>query len=769
MFNRIVISILICLAFLTVSCSPQENVNPGATWDYSDLRTLSEYDDLISEGDLIAGYSRLAGSDLQLRFDLLDLPTTGTIDLYIALDTEPGGTRQLPIDGLTEIDWDTLLVLPAVGSPQAFSSKSFDESNLNTGVESQFSLREDLIPRVIRIPWQDYVLTSINQAALPISTKGFKIQAFSTEQGSPSIQDSIGPFSTSALPPQPAPVVLAFWNTFPAYTPAQSLRRWDGAHTGPFGERHGLSILLNNIKRFGVPAVLLDLRDPFALSALDHLGAISAIRELVSEKLLILPDLISGSPALPLFPSGLPDWAPGQYLQAASEISEQYGLPTSDIYYTPRQSDENIWNYTLTFGPENSPGKDTPSATSFLPLPAQIPDEFQATPDGPSITIRKQLLDNALEINRQREELPLLILGGSLVESAFADPLSAAATLSYIANHPWIKPLNGDDLRALPSRVSPQLMPGETTISTVESYSPSKVLSNLPNPGDNSQNLLIQSAWQSALSLYSPLPPEPDILPALRSNYSGQPGITLEAARWADNPAPRQDCLSDPDLDGLPECILASNNQFAIFDLEGARLIAYFYISEAGLHQIIAPTSQLIVGLSDPSTWQLDAGEGAETAGIHGAFANSPPPWEQYDVIVSDDQLTFTSPDQRITKVYSLSETGLRVEFHTSDPISAQIPVVIDPWTRFSPDWSEVYSYHPIPEGYLIQLDDQLVLEVLTDSSISAQMFTDSRGHLSIPEDPNFDYPKGHYLPFPMALLELESQGDFTVQFTLSP
>jgi hypothetical protein len=62
-----------------------------------------------------------------------------------------------------------------------------------------------------------------------------------------------------------------------------------------------------------------------------------------------------------------------------------------------------------------------------------------------------------------------------------------------------------------------------------------------------------------------------------------------------------------------------------------------------------------------------------------------------------------------------------------------------------------------------------LVLEVLTDSSISAQMFTDSRGHLSIPEDPNFDYPKGHYLPFPMALLELESQGDFTVQFTLSP
>lgn len=769
MSNRIVISILICLAFLTISCSPQENVNPAVAWDYTDLRILSDYDDLNSEGDFIAGYSRLAGSDLQLRFDLLDLPITGTIDIYIALDTEPGGTRQLPIDGFTEIDWDTLLVLPAVGSPQAFSSNSIDENNLKTDIESQFSLREDLIPRVIRIPWQDYVLTSINQAALPISTKGFKIQALSTDPGSSSIRDSIGPFSTGALPPQPAPVVLAFWNTFPAYTPAQSLRRWDGAHTGPFGERHGLSILLNNIKRFGVPAVLLDLRDPSALSALDHLGAISGIRELVSKKLLVLPDLIPGSPALPLFPTGLPDWAPGQYLQDLSEISEQYGLPTSDIYYTPRQSDDNIWKYALTFGPEDSLGNHTPSAISFLPLPAQTPDEFQATPDGPSITIRKQLLDNALEINRQSGDLPLLILGGSLVESAFADPLSAAATLSYIANHPWIKPLNGDDLRSLPGRVSPQLMPGGTTLSTVESYSPSLILSNLPNPAEYSQNLFIQSAWQSALSLYTPLPPEPDILPAVRSNYSGQPGITLEAARWADNPVSRQDCLSDPDLDGLPECILASEGQFAIFDLEGARLLAYFYISEAGLHQIIAPTSQFIVGLGDPSTWQLDAGEGAETAGIHGAFTENPPPWEQYYVIVSDNQLTFTSPDQRITKVFSLSETGLRADFHTSDPISFQIPVAIDPWTRFSPDWSDAYSYHPIPEGYLIQLDDQLSLEVLTDSSISAQMFTDSRGHLAVPEDPNFDYPTGHYLPFPMALLELESQGDFTVQFTLSP
>lgn len=769
MSYKLVIFFSLCLTFLIVSCSPQDTINPGAAWKYHNLRTLTDYDDLDYEGDFIAGYSRLAGSDLQFRFDLLDLTNTGTLDYYIALDTEPGGTRQLPIDGSTEFDWDTLLVFPAAGNPQALSSKSIDGINTGKGVESQFSLREDLIPRIIRIPWQDYVLISVNKALFPVTSKGIKVQAFITDRGASIVRDSIGPFSTSALPPQPAPLILAFWNTFPAYSPAQSLRRWDGAHTGPFGERHGLSILLSNINRYGVPAVLLDLRDPTALSALDHFDAISTIRELVSKKLLVLPDLSPGTPGFPHFPKGLPNWADDQYLHDLNEISEQFRLPSSDIYYTPRKLDENIWNYVVVFGPENSSGNKFSSNGSFLPLPAQIPDELQATPNGLSITIRKKLLDNALKINQQRGDLPLLILGGSLVESAFANPRSAAATLSYIANHPWIKPLNGDDIRALPDRVSPQLMSGWTPISTGESFSPSPALSSLLNPAENSQNPLIKSAWQSAMSLYAPLPPEPELLPALRSNYSGQPGILQEAARWADNPEPRLDCLSDPDFDGLPECILASNNQFAIFDLEGARLIAYFYLSNDGIHQIIAPTSQFIVGFGDPSTWEINNGEGADTAGIHGAFSDGPPPWEQYHVNMSDDQITFTSPDQRTTKKFSLTESGLRTDYFTSDPLSTKVPIALDPWTRFSQSWSEAYSYTPIPEGYNIQLDDHVVLEVLTDSSISGQMFTDSRGSFSGPEDPNFDYPKGHYLPFPMALLDLESQGDFSVQFNLYP
>lgn len=768
MTNHQKIIILFGLGLLIVACSPQEIGRPRDSWEYTDLRTLSAANEEDAEGDFIAAYSRIAGSDMQFRFDLLDLSDTPNVDIYLAIDTKPGGTQLLPINGSSEIEWDTLLILPAFDTPRALSSSSIPNSDSDPNDEPIFSLQEDLVPRVIRIPWQDYVVISVNKNAIPLTTKGIKIQAFSSPARSSLIQDSIGPFRTTALPPQPAPVILAFWNTFPAYTPAQSLRRWDGAHTGPFGERHGLSILLNNVKRYRVPTILLDLRNPPVLSALDHMGAIPLINELVSDKLLVLPDSIPGSPTFPIFPTGLPDWAVIQYLQDLKTTSEMYGLPSSDLFYTPHALEGKFNGYSLIFSPNESISTTHLPNRITLPVPHQIPNEFQAMPDGLSITVRRQLLDNALNINHQSGGIPLLILGGSLADNAFGDPSSSAATFSYIANHPWIKPIDGDDLSTLTYLVIPQTVTGTTDLTTIESFSPSQILEGFSKPSAQLENQSYTAAWQSALSLFDPLPPEPDNLPALRAIYSGQPGILLEAANWANKPTPRRDCQSDADLDGTPECVLASNNQFAIFDLEGARLIAYFYLSDSELHQIIAPTSQFVVGLGDPSSWQLDYREGADTTGIHGAFIESSPPWQLYNVGGSAGQLTFSSPDQSIIKEFSMTENGLIIEINGIDEINTQIPVAIDPWKRYLPGWNETYDYDPIPEGFLFRINDQLVFKVLTDSLISAWMFTDSSKYLSAPEDPNFDYPIGHYLPYPMALLELHGQRNLSVEFTIN-
>jgi hypothetical protein len=263
--------------------------------------------------------------------------------------------------------------------------------------------------------------------------------------------------------------------------------------------------------------------------------------------------------------------------------------------------------------------------------------------------------------------------------------------------------------------------------------------------------------------LYSPLPPEAESLAQLRAAYSGQPGILSAAGRWAAAPYSATDCRRDLDWDGFAECILASENQFAVIDELGARLIAYFYRDSSGVHQVVAPTSQFIVGLGDPSTWIMDAADGADPAGIHGAFADSPPPWPLYSYSENEDGLTFFSPDQQIQKNFSLRDAGLTVAYHSRAPVIGRIPIVIDPWTRFSPGWSGKLGHSPIEGGYQFTRAGQNKVAVISSTPLNVHSFADSSGTLAIPEDPNYDYPPGHYLPFPVNVIDYHGQGDFNL------
>jgi hypothetical protein len=47
--------------------------------------------------------------------------------------------------------------------------------------------------------------------------------------------------------------------------------------------------------------------------------------------------------------------------------------------------------------------------------------------------------------------------------------------------------------------------------------------------------------------------------------------------------------------------------------------------------------------------------------------------------------------------------------------------------------------------------------------------FNATREALSNPEDPNFDYSRGHYLPYPMALAEITASGEYSVDVIINP
>lgn len=732
------------------------------------MREISSYGNIDPQIDLIAAYTRETGNEFQFRLDFLDLMYESDLELYLALDTKPGGSNRLPTGEKTDIEWETLIYIPPDGPPQTFIFKPSTENESTDSSNNEIVPRRDLIPRIVRIPWQDYIMISINKNLIATSEPRFNLQAFSASSNSSNQRDKIGPFSFSGPNPLPAPLVLAFWDTFPAYTPAQALRRWDGAHTGPFGERHGLSILLNNVKKSEVPVVLLDLRNPASLSAIDALDGLPQILEMESRKLIILPDIFTGSPGYPLFPNGLPDWAAGFSLQYNNAVSRNFGLNSNQILYAPENLDTSFPGYSITFTDSSDNDHPISREKNPLPIPFQTPDEQQATPDGLTLPIRMILLDNALSLNHGETNLPVLILGGSLAESAFGDPQSSQAALSYISNHPWMDPLDSAQLLTLPREINPQVLPGVTSSVQIDSYSPSEVLQTLLPPEDNSQNQLYLSAWQAAYSLYAPLPPEPADLARLRSNYSGQPGITLAAARWADNPGVRASCSDDHDRDGSNECILSSLHFFAEIDLAGGRLLTLYYKSGETLHQVITQSSQFITGLSDPSSWKLETGEAADPGGIHGAFADRNDPWQNYQVSVSENNITLISPDGLTEKIFQLYPEGLHTSINSQLPVTTQIPLAIDPWIRFSPGWKHLYQGKAIPGGYRLIFSNDIQVELQTDAQLSAASFTDSPATYDISEDPNLNYPAGHYIPYPMVIIELQSEGNFNLDIKVA-
>jgi hypothetical protein len=741
---------LLLAGLLLAACAPPPTRAPDQPWRYADLRTISAPSVLPPSFDLVAAYTRLAGDDLQIRLDLLALDPQPAFDLYLALDTSPGGRRDLPFGGEADLAWDTLLSLPAAGGPAALQAGQ-------PGSTLQADAR--LIPRLVRYPWLDALVVSLNANNLPGVRERFTLQAYVLPAGSTSVVNRIGPVSSQALPPGRAPLVLAFWNTFPAYTPAQALRRWDGAHTGPYGERHGLRLLLRAVRRYRVPVVLLDLKTPASLSALDYLGRLPQIQNLASQGLLVLPDALPGSPDFPYFPSGLPEWAWEQALVDSRRAGLTFGLRASPFLYAPTLPAGMTPGYPVIF--MSLPG-DQPAVWqghTLLPLPSTGP-EPQVDPGGPSLELNTALLRNAAASDQGRSPIQPVLLGGDLTDSPFADPQVAESVLNYIAAHPWIQPLGGDDLITLRPAEQPILL------SSPQAAPFSPLLEDLPAPADGSQPLRL-AAWQAALALYAALPPDPPQLAGLRALYSGLPGLLAEAGRWAENPVSLQDCSRDLDLDGQAECLLASPRRLAVIDPLGGRLVMLFARTTAGVHQLLGPTSQLIVGLSDPSEWELGAGEGAEPGGVQGAFADSRPPWPAYQVESLADGLRLTSPDGQVQKTFRLTPAGLRVDYQALSPVQVEVPIVIDPWQRFQPGWADRYRFESLPDGYAWRLGDGSRLEVRESLGLQAAAFTDSRPQLALAEDPNFAYPPGHYLPFPVILLSGSGQGEFWVVFSI--
>jgi hypothetical protein len=621
---------------------PERNPNPWGTA----LRALDAADTADPALDITAVYLKQGETGLQVRVDLLDFQNPGQVrmELRVADASNPGIT----------------LYSIFVNTPDEHFPMTLDSA-------------------------LDTVTVEIFNDALPPNPL---LDVLTPQDAIVSLQPD-GP-----VPSGTAPLLLTFFDTFAGRFPAEALRSWDGAHSGPRGERHGLKHLLAAVETYRTPVVLLDLKDPESLSALDAMGQLPYLRRLAGDGLLVLP-------------------------QAGGEVTG-FDLPNSATCFASNGDTQLECPVGFQFLEDaghirrwyRSPFR----TTSSIPI-ADGSTAQQPGPSGPSLEVRRALLETALN----GDPLVLLVLGGDLPQSTWGDPAMAGATLAYFASRPYIRVLAEGDLLAFPA------MAGRPQMLT---------------------------------------PPARENAGKLTELYESLTRPILEyAAGW--DGAALAGCGRDLDRDGQPECVLADEKLLAVLDPRGARLTYLFAREASRLHQLVGPSWGVATGLSNAALWDSALGEAADPGALPGAFAELNEPFLPYSAAIDGGALTFTSLDGLRGKIFRLTESGLEVSYQPQEPLTTRIALLVDPWMRFSPGWAGRYVQEKTSNGLRWGLRGGPMVALGADTSLELGAFNEHLDLLNRPEDPDYAYPPGYTLPFPMALVTARVEGParFVLEF----
>jgi len=768
MKNRISLFILAILLLGCQSVQGKLNNRELLNWNYGDLRLLDPIDAIEPDQDLIALYSRINDQSFQIRIDFLDLDNKSGKDIYIAIDTNPGGLAQIKVnknDSVpVEISWDFLIKIPVSGRV--------------------IVMDDHLLPvygmalLIVRDTIQDRIIISFNKNSIPISLGKTKLQIIIISSNQYIVADKSEYFSIDAPSPARARVLFAFWNTFSAMTPAQTLRSWAGAHAGPMSSRHGLKYLLDVAAQTKSTVLLFDLLTPDTVSALDYLNVLPLIRKLANQRILALPDVeimkLSDVPSDNMCQYLINDSV--NYLDISKIWNIGGNIGNSSInrrsdFYLLLSYYENIrFRYGFISVNGYAQYNEYSNNCSLQFYRSNAPDNTL----GLSLDCKKLLLSSAL----MAPTTPL-VFGGDFSISMLGDPSVSSEVFTYINEHPWIQKLSIYDLQTTsdlqftcPTPCSlGQSATGEISqqsnlthkveLSSVQSNIYAALLQS-PN------NLIADLSWQVYFSLTQPA--AADLL-TLRSNYVGQIGQLLAAAVWADKPSPILKCDVDLDYDGNNECILANNNIFTIIEPEGGYIPFVFSLDDRGIHQIIGPTWEFTVGLSDPSTWEISLGVRSDSAQFLGAFSDSFDNWNNYNVNLLNDMIVISSVDMTMRKSISVFPNSIHIEIRNVSQSSNNtfIPLTVDPWLRYTPGWGDLYTSKKSAFIFQWGINSGETVEIRSTTQIKGFPFNATHTALAYPEDPNYDYSPGHYLPFPMALTEISSTENYSVDIIINP
>lgn len=733
--------VFLAYLFLLSACqAPASAPRPAGDDPAANLLRLDPPDAAPGAPDLAALSARLQPDSLTVRLDLLEQPL---VEFSTEVDLQTSAARA------------TILIAPDLSvSIQPADSTLFQSANAQwitaTGLEIRLSSSQPL-------PADTEVTVTLRD---PVS-------------GQP--LDDLVPTALSAPAPAPAQAALIFWNVMPASTPAQALRRWDGAHTGPVGQRHGLKHLLDAASQSGLPITLLDALTPQALAALELLGQVDTLLGLQQQGWVSFAQPSWGDPAACQAALQLSQSAAGEY-----ELTAAPGVISGPL---PADCLTDAADFSFAWLGQSAQTIQTLQGVSLLPLPHPPYDSSAAKEfafsqvDGKRLSsaILRQLLENALSADPQR----VLVLGGSLPESLFAEQSVAAQLMQSIADLPWVRVLSLAELQQIPAGQAAELPQGCADLfcspesGNLRAYTPAGLPAGMTLAETQSRlraalqpqsisDPFTRQTWLAYLALTQPasLPERAQ----LQANYLGQLGYPLYALLWAQQPAPIARCDIDLDWDAEAECVLANQSTLAIFEHRGAALVGLYTLQGQSLTRWIAPSSTLALGLGDSSAWKLTTGAFSDPGSLPGAFSIAQDS-RVYSSQITANRLIFNLPASPDAKAFELGDDGsLLFTWAGESTQNLNLPVIPPRAATLSPAWAQSASLQQEPDSLRLNSGPQVTFTLNQAEIVSIDSFLDTLKYIQQPEDANQVFDEGHFLPYPLVHFLVQVEPGATIR-----
>ncbi len=704
MKNRI-IALINLLILIIGLISIQKNVNKNRIshelfWSKNDLKLIDPIDSLTGDQcEILAVLMRKNVYEFEIRIDFLSVNDIDNCILVTRFHT--------PIRN--EINFTV-----------APDSTGLDDADLNSVIFNKIN---------------GYTLLRF-----PLKYSKYNVEFVTREKNHNLLSDSTQQINIFQPTPSPLPITLMAFNTHPGYQPSQILRFWNGAHTGPNGQRHGLKYLLDAAGSTQIPVTLLDLNTPSGLASIEFLDISEKLKKLQASSILFLPIPINvNTPSYPII------------LNSFQENMINLGYVNQNLvfYNLNQQFLVKYGNYTQSI--DLTPDYEIKALSEM----ESYQDPFST--NGLSELTIKKIFHNYLNSKNTTNIL------FPLNKSNIADRAYASEIFASLKSHPWLEV-------EIPFQQKFDTNPTKS-MSESNEFSTKKILSD-----ELTETILLsKGSFQNYLF---------DYINDLLGNKQSEKFVELSqrylpniyyyiaANQWEANPEMKTGCNQDIDNDGMTECLLISRDYFGIIELDGGRLAFLAVRSGNSVYQLIGPSSSIMFGLGPEEEWNIKESVFADPQEIPGAFFDDNGNWNNYQPVdISENSVVIIDKITNTSKKFSINEDGFRFENNANEIKSIYIPVILSPDCMRINKWQQHYNVFQFDTASNIKMNcSNETINIKFSPPISSEIssFIESEKLMLLPENPEFSYPEGFYIKIGVSLVELKYLPGDQITITVS-